>query len=176
MSAVRHRLGRRASESDFDTLYSELWPRAVSSARRIVHDGAVAEELAQEAFIRAFERWPSVSRHPSPTAWILRVTLNLAISETRRKSHPPAAETHTAHDGEVVSAIVVRDGLNKLSEKQREAIVLRYICGCEEAEIAGAMGISTGSVKTHLSRGRQRLSELIGRDPEDLLATGASTP
>lgn len=174
MLAVRRRLGTRAPESDFDALYRELWPRAVSSARRIVNDSAVAEELAQEAFTRAFERWSSVARHPSPTAWVLRVTLNLAISETRRKRLPPPAESHANHDDRVVLGVIVRDGLAKLSDKQRQAIVLRYIGGCEETEIAGAMGISTGTVKTHLTRGRQHLAALIGGNADELLAPDPS--
>lgn len=171
MLAVRRRLGTKAPESEFDALYRQVWPRAVSSARRIVNDTAVAEELAQEAFTRAFERWRSVSRHPCPTAWILRVTLNLAISESRRGRPPPTAESTTGYDDHVVLGVVVRDGLARLSAKQRQALVLRYIGGCEETEIAEAMGISTGTVKTHLSRGREQLAGLIGPRADELLAS-----
>ena len=174
MLAVRRGLGRQAPESAFDALYGEVWPRAVSCARRIVNDTGLAEDLAQEAFTRAYQRWSSVSRHPCPTAWILRVTLNLAISETRRKRLPAAAESHTRHEDRVVSGVVIRDGLARLPDKQRQAIVLRYIGGCEEAEIAGAMGISTGTVRTHLSRGRAQLAVLIGSQADELLSSDAA--
>jgi RNA polymerase sigma-70 factor (ECF subfamily) len=167
---VRLRRAGQAGEDDFDALYRQVWPKAVTSAQRIVRDRSVAEEIAQEAFTRAFERWPSVSCHPSPTAWILRVALNLAISDTRRQRLPPKPEELTSHDEHTVVGLVVRDALAKLSAKQRQAIVLRYIGGCEETEIAAAMKISSGSVKTHLSRGRDRLKLLIGGDPDELLA------
>lgn len=165
------RLGRagQAAESDFDILYRDVWPKAVTSAHRIVANRSVAEELAQEAFTRAFERWPAVSGHPCPAAWILRATLNLAISDRRRRRIPSQPEALTSHDEHTTIGLVVREALTKLSRKQQQAIVLRYIGGCEEAEIAAAMGITPGSVKTHLSRGRARLAQLIGGDPDELL-------
>lgn len=168
------RLGRagQAAESDFDALYHEVWPKAVASAHRIVADRSVAEEIAQEAFTRAFERWPAVSRHPCPEAWVLRVALNLAISDRRRRRIPFRREEFSSHDERTAVGLMVREALVKLSAKQQQAVVLRYIGGCEEAEIAAAMGISQGSVKTHLSRGRSRLAELIGGDPDEMLSMG----
>lgn len=165
--------GRRAGGADeaFDELYRAVWPRAFASAQRIVGDHAVAEEIAQESFTRAFDRWASVSRHPSPTAWVLRVALNLAIDDKRSRRVPPQAEEQATHDETTLVGLVVREALTKLSAKQRQAMVLRYVGGCEETEIAAAMGISPGSVKTHLSRGRDRLAVLIGADPDELLAS-----
>lgn len=165
------RVGRtgRAAESDFDALYHEVWPKALTSAQRIVADRSVAEEIAQEAFTRAFERWSTVSRHPCPAAWVLRVALNLAISDRRRRRTTPPPEGRSSHDEHTTQGLVIRQALTKLSKKQQQAVVLRYIGGCEEAEIAAAMGINPGSVKTHLSRGRSRLAELIGGDPDELL-------
>jgi RNA polymerase sigma factor (sigma-70 family) len=60
--------------------------------------------------------------------------------------------------------VLVRDGLTVLSDKQREAVVLRYLAGCEEREIAAAMGVSGGSVKTHLARGMARLRAAMGAE------------
>ncbi len=170
---MRLRPGGNATDEAFDALYCDVWSKAVASAQRIVGDHAVAEELAQEAFTRAFDRWESVFRHPSPTAWVLRVTLNLAISDVRKRHVPPRPEEVGSHEDQTLVGLVVRDALTKLSAKQRQAVVLRYVAGCEETEIAAAMGISTGSVKTHLSRGRARLAALIGGDPDELLATTA---
>lgn len=152
----------RGDEAAFDALYRSTWPRAVASARRIVHDVPRAEELAQEAFTRAFDRWPTVSAHPAPDAWVLRVTLNLAIDAVRRRrvelappeSHDPEAAT--------IAALQVRQALTALPKKQRQAIALRYLAQCEEAEIADAMGCGRGTVKTHLKRGMATLRAQLG--------------
>src|SRR5687768_7186478 len=63
----------------FDDLFRAVWPRAVLAARRVVGPGDDCEALAAEALTRAYDRWPTVKRHPAPEAWVLRVTINLAL-------------------------------------------------------------------------------------------------
>lgn len=145
-------------------LYRADWARVCAAAERVVGSRAIAEELAQEAFTRAYDRWAKVSRHPAPTAWLLRVVTNLAIDAVRRKRVQPARHEVTSHEDAAIASVLVRDGLTVLSDKQREAVVLRYLAGCEEREIAAAMGVSGGSVKTHLARGMARLRAAMGAE------------
>ena len=173
----------RGDEVDFDDLFRSVWPRAVSAARRIVGPGDDAEALAAEALTRAFDRWSSVRRHPAPDAWVLRVTINLALDRVRRE--PRQADGHlidlrdgTRHAGLVQEsfdeATAVRlalcAALRELPDRQRNAIALRYLGGCVEEDIAASMKISPGSVKTHLKRGLEKLRAQDGSDPEANLA------
>ena len=139
-----------------------------ATAARIVRDHAQAEELAQEAFTRAFDRWSSVATHPAPAAWVLRVVSNLAFDELRRRrridtrgSTEPVTESS---DDATTTSIIVRDALEELPSKQRQAIALRYFGGCDDAEIAAALNVRPGTVKTHLKRGLERLRRELGPD------------
>jgi RNA polymerase sigma-70 factor (sigma-E family) len=166
---------RPPPDEGFDALYRECWPRAVSSALRFTRDAGRAEELAQEAFTRAFDRWRQVSRHPAPAAWVLRVVINLAIDDARKQQRRPTADLPAdladaqteGHDVSTVTSLAVTEALAALPAKQRQAVTLRYIGGFEEPEIAAAIGVRRGTVKTHLKRGVARLRELL--EPDDAL-------
>lgn len=176
-------------ESDFDDLFRSTWSRAVEAARRIVGPGGDPEGLAAEALTRAYDRWPSVRRHPAPDAWVLRVTINLALDRVRR----PAASTGETidlrddrrfglggFDSDAADASATRmalvAALRALPEKQRHAVALRYLAGCEENDIAASLGINPGTVKTHLKRGLDGLRTQLGTEPEtfDALLPGTA--
>jgi len=161
---------RRATEADFDALYRAEWSRAVTTAVRFTRNRFRAEELAQEAFTRAFDRWRTVGAHPAPAAWVLRVVINLAIDDARRDARVRITELeprlelddHSRHEDSTLTSLAVSDALAALPAKQREAVTLRYLGGFEEAEIASALGVRPGTVKTHLKRGMARLREQLG--------------
>ncbi len=185
-----------AGDIDFDDLFRAVWPRAVSTARRIVGPGDDPEGLASEALTRAYDRWPSVRRHAAPDAWVLRVTINLALDRVRHEARTVHAGPigdggggtsfgraaagrgsfggGSAGGGAFDEASVVRlamcAALAELPEKQRQAIALRYLGGCVEADIAASMKVSPGTVKTHLRRGLEKLRAQAANDPEAPLA------
>ena len=180
---MRRLAGSGVDEVSFDDLFRSVWPRAVIAARRIVGPGDDAEALAAEALTRAYDRWGTVRRHPAPEAWVLRVTINLALDRVRRE--PRAADggaidlrSWASLGGSAVEpfdeATAVRlalcASLRQLPDRQRHAIALRYLGGCVEEDIALSMKISPGSVKTHLKRGLERLRSQEGTDPEANLA------
>jgi RNA polymerase sigma factor (sigma-70 family) len=170
--------GELQADVAFDELFRESWARAVASARRVVGTTAEAEELAAEAFTRAYDRWPSLHRHPAPRAWILRVTINLALDSLRKRR--PEDEVIDLREGNLdltdpdkdvaIMRLALGAALRALPDKQRAAIALRYLAGCDEEETAAALGISPGTVKTHLKRGLERLRRQLGTDPEGSLA------
>lgn len=157
----------REDEVTFDELYRSVWPRAVRGAYRIVGDSGRAEEIAQEAFVRAYDRWRKVRAHPAPDAWVLRVTINLALDAVRRKAPPLTRPEDVMVEDHVVDALLVRGALAQLSPKQRQAVAMRYYAGAAEHEIAAALDISPGTVKTHLARGTRRLRELLSAAREE---------
>lgn len=139
---------------DFEALFDEAFDHCCAVARRIVRDDAVAEELAAEAFARAWARWWWLARQPARIGWVVRVTTNLALDAVRRKRPPvEAAAAAVAPDEAVVLRDALAAALRALPQRQRAAIALRYLADLPEAEVAAAMGVSAGSVKTHLHRG-----------------------
>jgi RNA polymerase sigma factor (sigma-70 family) len=167
-------------DTDFDDLFRSTWSRAVAAARRITGPGGDPEGLAAEALTRAYDRWPTVRRHPAPDAWVLRVTINLALDRVRR----PAATGEDAIDhrvagarleevlGDAADATATRmalvAALRALPEKQRQAVALRYLAGCAEDDIAASLGVNPGTVKTHLKRGLASLRTQLGTESENV--------
>lgn len=168
---------RRASSGDdqFRAFYERLEPRAVSVATRLVHDRVLGEDIAAEAFARAYSQWGRVNRHPNPDAWLLRVVGNVAIDQIRRESRRSdleAASTSHHRDGAHRDPVAesselridIRDAIGRLSGRQQEVVVMRYLIDLSEDEVASGLGMSTGSVKTHLSRASKKLRVDLGSE------------
>jgi len=152
----------RAAEP-FEGFFRREFPRMVAVAYAISGSRWAAEELAQEACLRAFKSWDSVSRYDKPGAWLRRVTINLANSFLRRRvSEMKALERHLVGGVEVVDSHPAEeaefwDQVKALPRRQREAIVLHYVDGVDTGEIADVLDISESTVRTHLQRGRETL-------------------
>jgi RNA polymerase sigma-70 factor, ECF subfamily len=131
----------------------------------------VAEEAAQEAFVRASRDWRQVSRMSSPRGWLHRV----AINETnrlyrRRAAFWRAAARHGTDEVEdavdVAGQVSLHQALRRLPARQRAALGLHYFAGLSVAEIAESLGAREGTVKSLLSRGRTVLGEQLETSKE----------
>jgi RNA polymerase sigma factor (sigma-70 family) len=150
------------SDDDFDELFVREFDRCTRVARRVVRQEELARDLAAEAFVRAWARWPSL-RTQQPGAWVVKVTVNLAIDATRVRIPLVSAPRATTTSVEAkVEQLVIADALRQLSERQRTAVVLRYLADYTEDEVAAALGVSKGTVKVHLHRGTRRLRRVLG--------------
>lgn len=150
-------------------LFTAHYASLVRLATLLLHDQAVAEEVVQDAFVALHRRWKKL-RDPTVAAGYLRTSVvNGTRSVQRRRSvatrHPddvplPAA---SAEEGALRSASgdAVVQALQRLPARQREALVLRYYAGLSESEIASAMNISNGAVKSHASRGMAALRKRL---------------
>lgn len=151
----------KRGDDAFRTYYERMQPRAVGTARRLLGDPALAEDLAAEAFARAYARWREVQRHPNPDAWLLRVVGNLAVDHVRREGRRPEQRPDPVrHDPSAETAALrvdLADALHRLSGRQQEVVVLRYLIDLTEEDVAVSLGMSTGSVKTHLHRATSKL-------------------
>jgi RNA polymerase sigma-70 factor (ECF subfamily) len=154
---------------DFDAFFYDLLPGVIRLAQRMTGDRATAEDIAAESFARAFARWEKVASLPYREAWVMRVAANLAIDLTRRRRLPlaPAPVTPDPAD-QVALRLSLAEALRHLPKAQRDAIVLRYLADLSEEEIARAMGVRPGTVKSHLHRARQTLARRLGTDPEEI--------
>lgn len=152
----------RATES-FDAFFRREFPKMVAVAYAISGSRWAAEELAQEACLRAFRSWDSVSRYEKPGAWLRRVTINLSNSLLRRRvSEAKALQRYIAAGVKVLDTHPEDDvefwgRVKTLPRRQREVVVLHYVDDLTTVEIAEVLDISASSVRTHLQRGRESL-------------------
>ena len=126
-----------------------------------------AEELAQEAFCRAWEKLPALRQPERLVSWLYRVAHNLAVSEGRRPRPvtlpaEPAADPPRDDPGADVHGAVAR-----LSEEHRVVVSLRHFTGLSHEEIARVLGVPAGTVRSRLSRAYDRLRPLLAHLLED---------
>ena len=135
-------------------------PRLVGAVGLYLGDVALAEEIAQEALLRACRDWSRVRTFGSPGAWVHRVAMNLAVSAGRRRQAKRRADERLVSyaglapgEEDREAAVAMRAALAKLPDRQREALVLRYFADLSVSETAEAMRCPEGTVKTLTSRG-----------------------
>jgi RNA polymerase sigma-70 factor (ECF subfamily) len=158
-----------SSPDDFDAFFYALLPQVLRVAERMTGDHATAEDVAGEAFARAFARWPKLKVLPHREAWVLRVASNVAIDLFRRRRLPMTTAGARSDPAEVVvlRASLV-EALRSIPKRHREAVVLRYLADLSEAEVAVALGVRPGTVKSQLHRARRSLVDRLGADPEEV--------
>ena len=146
-------------------LYSVQYKALVRLAAMLVRDTSTAEEVVQDAFIAMHDGWHRLKDADKALAYLRQAVVNRSRSVLRHrmvveKNAPkPAPDMPSAEHGAMAllerSAVIA--ALRDLPERQREAIVLRYYADLSEAEIAAAMRISRGAVKSHTARGMATL-------------------
>ena len=164
------------SQEAYYALVSRYSTPAVNLAARIVGDRALAEDLAQEAFVRAFERMASYDRSRRFSSWFLQIVHNVTIDQLRRRRIHTVSidEPDTAgHSRFVVQAsngapdvqaersalaAALEQALQTIRPEYRTAVVLRYQEGMSHPEIAEVMSLPVGTVKTYLHRARKELA------------------
>ena len=154
-------------DETFDEFFVRLLPRAVQVARRVTGDPWTAEEVAVEALARAHARWARVEPLAWRDAWVLKVASREALRQVRRRPFPTAPEQARDESDVVVLRTALVAALTQLPRRQRETIVLRYLCDLPEEEVAAVLGVSAGTVKTHLHRALLALRSKIGSDFEE---------
>jgi RNA polymerase sigma-70 factor (ECF subfamily) len=148
-------------------------PRLVGALGLYLGDVAVAEELAQEALVRAWRDWSRVRCLDSPGAWVHRVAINLATSHFRRRRAERRALQRldaarlSREDPDVADAVAVRQALaalpsRPLPRRQRAALVLGVYLDLPAAEVAEALGVTTGAVHQLTYRGIAALRAALG--------------
>jgi RNA polymerase sigma-70 factor, ECF subfamily len=166
-------VGTRATE--FDDFYGAAARRIVRHAYALTGNLADAQDIAQEAFARAWQRWDLVRGYDSPEAWVRRVATNLATSRFRRdRVARTAVRRLIAPEAPEIGpdTVALIAGLRQLPERQRIVLVLHYLADLPVGQIAAEMRCPVGSVKAWLSRGRAALAALV----DDRAERGANSP
>ena len=156
----------------YDTLVSKYLPRVVAIAWGVVRNAHDAEDLAQEAFVRAYQNIGRFRTAEPFGPWIGRIVTNLALDvlKHRRKfRHEELAGTEPAtrrDDADVMAAsndigARIDAAIEELPEMQRLVARLHLVEEMEHAEIAAITGLSDGTVRSHLSHARAKLKEKL---------------
>jgi RNA polymerase sigma-70 factor (sigma-E family) len=157
-------------DEEFRDVFDRLYPLARAIAQRVTRDRDRAEEIAAEALTRLFVRWAWLARRPHRDAWVLRVTTNLAIDAVRRQARRPVPNSDAPPSDPVVliaDRMELAGALRRLPRRQREVVALRYLADMSEQQVAELLGVSGGSVKTHLHRGLSALRKTLTTAGDD---------
>lgn len=157
-----------AQSATFDQFYRREYRPLVGLAFVLCGNRNAAEELVQDAFTTTYQKWSEVSTYDRPEAWIRTVLVNRTRSWGRRKSAEARAMTRLKgrRDGSGVGELAEPDhefwtAVRNLPKRQSQAVALHYLEDRPVDDIAAILGCSTGTVKTHLSRGRSALSQSL---------------
>lgn len=165
---------RQGDRVAFGELIARYQVQVYHFSRRLLGSAEGAQDITQDVFIKAFlalDTWRPDAAFP---AWLLRIARNACLDVLRSQQRQPLtsfesqAEQLTArspnpeqHAIQAQRLDQLEDALLKLSVEHREVLILRDIEGFSYQEIAGLLGINTGTVRSRLSRGRAALMQLV---------------
>jgi RNA polymerase sigma-70 factor (ECF subfamily) len=164
--------GGEAMDEAFETFFRMHEREIFGYLWHITGDEQASYDIAQETFVRAWQRFEQIRRYEQPRAWLFRVATNLASNHRRNRSVRDAVTTrliagvHIAGDpaANVVESDAVRAALDAIPMKQRGALILRIVYGLSFSELARALEVSEAAAKMTLSRARERFRALYSQE------------
>jgi RNA polymerase sigma-70 factor (ECF subfamily) len=156
----------------FDAFFEANYRDVVGLAATLCGRRHIAEELAQEAFVRAYRRWGRISGFDKPDAWVRRVVVNLAVSSLRRSVAEARALARLRQRRSEVAELATSDGefwraVRALPRRQAQCLALRYYEELSIEEIADVLAIDAATVRVHLHHGRHALARGLGITEEE---------
>jgi RNA polymerase sigma-70 factor (ECF subfamily) len=146
----------------FEAFFDERYEPLLRALYLIARDRHEAEDLAQEAFVRVYERWDRVRRTDNPGGYLYRTALNAHRSRLRRLV-TAAKRTISREDPDLIAASDDRDEIRRLlaelPDGQRQALVLVEWVGMTDVEAAEVLKVTPVAVRVRLSRARQAIKE-----------------
>jgi len=151
---------RKGDEEAFAQLVRIAAPAALAAARRVTEDPALAEDAAQEAFLRAYRALPRYEQRSSFSAWVRTIAVNAAIDIVRRKRPESPVEDRPARGGgekRQEDLDLLRKALAALSPLDREILLARELEGVGDVAIARRLGLTVTGVRVRVHRARRKL-------------------
>ena len=149
----------------FDAFYAAQYGRLLRVVYALSGSRATAEDLAQDALIRAYRAWDEVARMERPDAWVCTVAVNLARSRLRRLAAEARATLRLRSRSGTRPTVLAEDterfwaAVRRLPQRQAVAVTLHYGDDLAVADVANVMGCAEGTVKSHLHDARARLAD-----------------
>ncbi len=161
-------MAKQLTDEEFTEFVHAVWPGLYRTAYLMLGEHQLAEDLVQTALAKTFASWRKV-REPAAAPGYARVVLaNTAASWFRRRSwrneHPTEVLPEGAAEHDPTDRPAVVDALRTLPPRQRAVVVLRYYDDLSVREVAQALGISEGTVKSQTSGALARLRMQLGDD------------
>lgn len=180
---------KQGDEAAFNEMVSRYWDRIYSMVNHLLRNSQDAEEVTQDAFIRAHRGLANFRGDAAFSTWLYQIATNLARNRywywwRRKRDHSVSfdqplgpendttlaelipADVETPEDATVTQEFVSRiaEGMEKLGSKHREILILRNVKNLSYEEIAEILGISVGTVKSRIARARESLRAQLGED------------
>lgn len=160
-----------AGTEEFDSFYRDTRQRLFTMVYALTGDIGRAQDITQDAYARAWQRWDRVRDYGSPEGWIRTVARRIAISHWRRARNALVAQRRSAQaerlPGPDPDLIVLVAALATLPVPVRTALVLHHLVDLSVAEVARETGVPEGTVKARLSRGRRALAAALSIDDRE---------
>jgi RNA polymerase sigma-70 factor (ECF subfamily) len=156
------------ADSEIERCIETEYRRLVAVVSLVAASVGEAEEAVQEAFARAWERSQRGEHFEHVGGWVATVALNHARSGRRRRRNEQRSrarlDSQPPLDPESSTELrtIVRSAVDGLARRQRDAVVLYYFLDLDVATVASLLRVSEGTVKSALSRARQRLAVVLG--------------
>lgn len=175
---------KAGDQQAFEQLVQDNQNRIYSLAVRLAGDREEAFDLAQEAFVKAWQGLPAFQGESSFATWIYRLATNVCIDYLRKQKRRRQVESEVSLDDEELSWTEPADwsqdphrqlerseqgralarGLEALPEQQRQILVLRELSGLSYQEIAEKLNLDLGTVKSRIARARMALRKILAED------------
>lgn len=154
----------------FQRLYRLHVGRVHGAIHRLAgYDHARAEDLTQEAFVRAWQKLPGFRHESAFGTWLYRLAVNVALMDLRARGADPVStldDEHLPEAGDTPFCAAEREELERaiamLPVRARAVLVLHDIEGWKHEEIGGELGMATGTSKAQLHRARRLLRQILG--------------
>ena len=157
----------------FEDFYEKEFSAVVGLAYALSGSRSGAEDLAQEAFIAAYNNWDRIAGYDRPGAWVRRVVVNRSVSAFRRRAAEAKALARAAFsDQRELPDLGSSDpgfwnAVRSLPRRQSQVVALFYLEDLPIADVADILDMSPGTVKRHLHNGRLALADRLGIQEEE---------
>jgi RNA polymerase sigma-70 factor (ECF subfamily) len=145
------------TSTDFVECYRTHYPRLLRALQLSGADRTTAEDVAQEAFSRAFARWRRICRGPSPPGYVYTTAFRLWQRRQRRKAPDLAVPEPPATEATAVIAVAIENALVAMPPRRRACAVMCFVVGLPVREVSAALGVAEGTVRKHLEEARREL-------------------
>jgi RNA polymerase sigma-70 factor (ECF subfamily) len=162
---------RQACEGDglaVRTLYERYAPRVFAVVRRIAGEEDLAQDYAQEAWIRAIRALPTFRGDARFSTWLHRIAVNSALqalrkADTRKKREAPMPDAVAVHpsEGDVLLGDLLERAMDRLPDGMRQVLILHDVEGYTHEEIGEFLGVTSGTSKSQLFKARAKMRDLL---------------
>lgn len=157
------------ADEELAAIFHAHFPRLVRGLALAGGDPHLADDAVCEAFVAASRRWNQIREYDDPVGWIRRVAINKVLDDRRARRRRHRTTLDAAAREARIDTVLATDGarldvqraLADLAPGQRTAVCLYYLADLSVGEVADAMGVSAGTVKSQLSAARGNLKALL---------------